>query len=137
MAAATQFLILARWWEDGSATVFARAVARDGTGTQQDDGQKLLKAADLASVTLRVFDRSSSTPDTAVYSPSLTVSDVIFDTPLTDWGQSGSYNFRANIPASVFTTGGSVYRVEVKFTTTGGAVGYAKFEGRAEPIAMS
>jgi hypothetical protein len=133
---ATIFSKSVRWWEDGSATLYARLTARDGTGTLQSDGTRLLKQADLSALSVKVFDVSGEAAET--YSATLTISSVVFDTLQTSWGEdSTGYNFLAEIPTTAFPSGGKNYQAEVKITTTGGGVGWVKYTGPAEAVHTS
>jgi hypothetical protein len=133
---ATVFSKTVRWWEDGSATLYARITARDGTGTLQSDGTRLLKQADLSALSVKVFDTSSEAVET--YTATLTISSVVFDTLQTDWDEdSTGYNFRAELPTTAFPTGGRNYQAEVKITTSGGGVGWVKYAGPAEAVHTS
>lgn len=133
-----------KWNEDGSATVLGRITARDGSGsaTGVDGEGNWLEQADIDTITYKVFDRDSDTPDTPVVAEtSLTVADVMLDTPVTTaviWTKDTTgYNFIHDIAASVFTTGGHQYEVEYKVTTTGGTVFHGKYRGTATPIRYS
>ena len=130
---ANVYTLSVRWREDAGATVFGRLTARDGTGATQSSGRKLLKVADVSAVTVQCFDRGN---DNAVtHSATPTVNTVIFDTLQTDWdGDSTGYNFRADLPASAFPTGGNVYTVEAKVTTSGGTAVWADYTGPAWPV---
>lgn len=131
------------WNEDGSATVLGRVTARDGSGTAtgvRGEGN-WLQQADLSSITCSVFDLSSETPDTAIATPTITISSVIVDSPVSTtvlWTEDTTgYNFIVDLAASNFPTGNNVYRVEFKFTTTGSAVFWGIYEGRAVPVRTS
>lgn len=124
-----------RWMEDGTAFVKACVAAPDGTGkTIGNPGQGyFLKQADLSSITCLVYDVTGSSN---VATPTVTVSSAILDTPLSTqalWkkGPPG-YNFQHTLAASNFPTGGSTYRVEYKFTTTGSNVYWLKLQGVAD-----
>lgn len=134
----TVFTVHCRFSEDGSATLLGRVTSRDGTGAVQSSGRKLLKQADLSSVTWKVFDLSSAAPDTAIVSATLTIASVIFDTLQTDWDvDTTGYTFKYDVASTVFTEGGHEYQAEVKFTTTGGTVAWGRWKGRAEPVRSS
>lgn len=129
--------------EDGSATALARMTARDGSGSATGVAGEgnWLQQADLSSITCAVFDLTSATPDTAVATPTVTISSAILNTPVTStaiWCRdSVGYNFLHDLPPTVFPTGGHLYRVEYKFTTTGGAVGWLLMEGLATAVRTS
>lgn len=128
----------AEWHEDGGCTLLARVCARDATGAAtgvRGEG-RWLKQADLSSISYSVFDRSSSTPETATSGPtSLTISTVIQDTPVTNgeiWDvDEVGYNFVADMAGTLFPTGGHQYSVEVTFTTTGGTTWTEEWKGPA------
>lgn len=132
-----------RWQEDGSATCLARVCARDATGaaTGVSGEGKWIKQADLTSITCKIFDRSSATPDTATASPTVTISSAIIDTPVTSteiWDvDSTGYNFLFDIAPTAFTTSGHKYLVEFYFTTTGGTKWTVQFEGIAMQVVGS
>ena len=129
--------------EDGSATALARVTARDATGayTNVSGEGNWLKVADLSTITCAVYDLDSATPTTATVSPTVTVATAIQDTPVTDgkiWDVDEiGYNFIHDLASTVFSAGGHLYRIEYKFTTTGSAVGWAVFEGKAESVVTS
>lgn len=131
------------WREDGSCTALARVTARDATGaaTGIDGEGKWVKQADISTITCSVFDKSSSTPSTAIATPTVTVASSIIDSPVTDgviWPvDSTGYNFLHDLSYTNFPTGGHVYRVEYTFTPTGGAKWSLVFEGIATSIMTS
>ena len=90
------------------------------------------------SLMFRVLD--ATTPTSAVSTATLTVADVVFDTYQTDdrWhADATGYNFRHDIAASVFVTGGHTYQVEYKFTADGGEVFHILGRVQAAPIMTS
>lgn len=107
-------------WEDSTPTLLARIeIDRGG------DADPVLQA-DLSSVTYKVFRKGSETPTS---SGTLVIADVIYDTLQTGtiWTvDTTGYNFLTLLPAAAFPDPGS-YTAEVKFTQTGGAVGYLVF----------
>lgn len=131
------------FFEDGSATALARVTARDATGaaTGISGEGKWIKQADLSSITCAIYDLSSSTPDTATSTPTVTISSAIIDTPVTDgviWDvDSTGYNFLFDFAATAFPTGNHRYRIEFKFTTTGSAVLWLVYEGVALAVRTS
>lgn len=132
----TIYTIGATFREDGTATLLARVTARDGTGATQASGRKLLKQADLSAIAIKVFNVAD--PSTAVLDTALTIANVIFDTLQTDWdADSTGYNFKTTLASTVLATGGALYRAEVKFTTTGGTIAWAVWQGQAEPVFSS
>lgn len=105
-------------YED-SAAVFMALIR----GSDRD----LILQADLSSITYSVTDLSDdSNPVTA---DTLTVANVILDTPVTDdiaWlekfpGDTIGYNFIFEAPKTWFPAGGKTYRVEFIFQPTTGA----------------
>lgn len=107
-------------FEDAGVSLMARVYAADAT---------ILVQADLSSITCSVYDVSS--PSSAVATPTVTISSVVFDTLQTDarWTEdSTGYNFRHDLAATVFATPGKIYRVEYKFTQTGGEIFFLVFE---------
>ena len=97
---------LATIYEDTAITCMARIMGDDAVRIEQ---------ADVTSITLKTFLNYGTT---ATSTTSLVVADVVFDTLQTDarWTKdSTGYNFRYQIPSSVFDTGDSTYRCEFKF----------------------
>lgn len=132
------------WWrEDGTATCLARVTARDASGaaTGVSGEGKWIMQADVSTITCAVYDRNSTTPDTAIATPTVTISSAILDIPVTN-GQiwpidSTGYNFIYDMLPAHFPTGDRTYRVEFKLTTTGGAVAWLLYEGIAESVVTS
>lgn len=80
--------------------------------------------ASLSSISYKIFNESSDTPDTAVETGTLTVSSVVFDTLQTDarWTKDTTgYNFRNVVAGTNITGDGRRYLVEYLFTPTSGA----------------
>lgn len=135
MTAPATYVYQVRWQEDGTAFIKARVAAPDGTGSSTGvpgEGY-FLKQADLSTITCLVYDVTGSA---SVATPTVTISSAILDTPLTTqalWKKgTPGYNFQHTLAASNFPTGGSTYRVEYKFTTTGSNVYWLKLEGVAD-----
>jgi hypothetical protein len=133
--------IYGTWNEDGTATIQGRVIARDGTGAPVAGEGRAVKQADLSTVTIKVFNISAD-PPTESYTATLTIASVIFDSLQTDatWVpgvDSTGFNFSVDIPASAFPTGDQKYRAEVKYTTTGGSVGWGRWQGLAVGVATS
>jgi hypothetical protein len=130
--------IIAQFQEDGSAYVFARVAAYDGTGaaTGIDGEGKWIKQADLASISCDVFNITPgyATPTTAVASPTVTISSAIQDTPVTsreNWTIDDiGWNFFFHLAPTNFATPGK-YVAEFYFTTTGSAKWWLQVEGDA------
>lgn len=131
------------WNEDSSATALGRITARDGSGaaTGVDGEGNWLQQADISSITCKVFDLDSTTPDTAIATPTVTVSDAVLDTPVTTnviWTKDTiGYNFIHDLANTNFPTGNHTYRVEYKVTLTGGTVFHAVYQGIAKAIRSS
>lgn len=121
----------------GSHTLLARVTAREGTGTATGVAGEgnWIKQADLSAIACNVYDLSSSTPSTAVVTPTVTISTAIQDSPVTTsvlWTlDTTGYNFVYNLPTTAFPTDGHLYKTEVKFTLTSGTIGFAVYEGLA------
>lgn len=131
------------WKEDSSCEVLGRVTARNGTGsaTGVDGEGKFLQQADVSSITAKIYNLTDDPDGESPVEQTLTVSQVILDTVDESgevWTQDDiGYNFRHSIANTVFTDGGDIYRVEYKFTLTGGAVFHEVFEGPAAPIIQS
>lgn len=130
--------------EDGTVVVYGRLTARDGSGsaTGVSGEGKWIQQADLSTLTWKAFTSSDGgTTWSEVTSASLTVSDVVINTPVTtnvDWTRDTvGYNFRHTIASTVFTTGGVLGRVEYKATTTGGAVIWGVGQGPVRKVETS
>lgn len=124
--------------EDGDATLLARVTARNGSGaaTGVNGEGNYLQIADVSTITCDVYDRSSSTPDTAINSPTVTVASAILNTVVTAntiWTDTAAgYNFIFDLDSTNFPTGGHNYLVECYFTLAGGAKFPVRFEGVAK-----
>lgn len=99
-------------FEDGAASFMARVAVGSGVNMVQ---------ADISSIACEVFDSTG----TSVATPAVVVADSVFDTLQTDarWNpdvDTTGYNFRYDMPATTFTTGGR-YRVEFMFSPVAGA----------------
>ncbi len=135
MAAPNTYVYAFRFMEDGTAVVKARVAAHDGTGkTTGVPGEGyFLKQADLSTITCLVYDVTGSA---SVATPTVTIATAISDTPITTpaiWRKGGpGYNFSHTLAGTNFPTGGSTYRVEYLFTTTGGNAYWLKIEGVAD-----
>lgn len=131
------------WNEDGTATVLARVTARNGSGaaTGVSGEGNWVEQADISTITYKLFNLDGDTPSTAIESGSLTVSDIIIDTPVTStaiWTKDDvGYNFLHDISNSFFPTPNARYRMEYEITLTGGAVFHGVFEGTTRAIVGS
>lgn len=129
-----------QWVEDGTATVLGRLTARNGSGSATGiDGEgNWLQQADISTITCKIFDLDSDTPGTATETPTVTISSVILDTPITTnviWTKDTTgYNFIHDLSATYFPTGERRYRAEYEVTLTGGAVFHGVYVGTARPI---
>ena len=99
-------------FEDGASSFMARVAVGSGVNMVQSD---------ITSIACEVFNSL----DASVATPAVTVSTSVHDTLQTDarWVpdvDSTGYNFRFDMPATVFATGGR-YTVEFMFTPTTGA----------------
>lgn len=101
----------------------------------------LVTQATLSSIAVRVYDVSSSTPTTAVYSASAVVADTVFDAlqgadgadarwPVDNTG----YNFRHTLDKAAFPTGDHLYWILYWFTPVSGNAFPVKFVGPAEKV---
>lgn len=131
------------WNEDGDATVLGRMAARNGSGTQTGvSGEgRFLKQSDVSTITCKVFDLDSATPDTAIATPAVAVASAVLDSPIASddsmsvWTvDSYGYNFIHDLAASCFPTGGHAYRVEYEVTLVGGAKFHGAYSGIAKSI---
>lgn len=116
-------------FEDGGASVLARVYGPDGAAITQ---------AAISTITCRVTAKSSGA---SVATPTVTVADSVFDTLQDDalWEDVDDvgYNFKHDLPATAFPTGGETYIVEYKFTPVSGAVFWVAVETRATGVYTS
>jgi hypothetical protein len=102
--------------EGTHVTLLARAYTEDRTGLQQSE---------VDSITLRVYEQPSNAPASEVYSTTLTIASVVFDTMQTDarWaGDSVGYNFRYTVDAEQLLGRGGVttiYEVTIELASGG------------------
>ena len=131
------------WIEDSDATVLGRITARNGSGaaTGVNGEGNWLQQADVTSITWKIFDLQSATPETATSTGTVTVSTSVLDTPVATnviWLQDATgYNFIHDLAASNFPTGGRNYRLEYVATLVGGEVFHGVYQGAATPISSS
>lgn len=128
------------WSEDGSATVYGRLTARDGTGEAIVGQGRCLKHSDVASITFKTYDVED--PDTIVNSGTVDVPGAVFDALQTSdddpaWPYAKGFNFRHDLAPANFPVGGKTYVVEYKITTNGGTVGWARYRGIAVGVHTS
>ena len=122
-----QFSVL----EDGNVSLMFRVLGDDAAPITQ---------ATIASITFAAYDLDATTPTSAVSTATLTVSAVVFDTYQSDdrWtADAVGYNFRHDIGAAVFVTGGHTYQTEYKFTADGGEVFHVLGRVQCAPIMTS
>lgn len=137
-------------WQIGATRrLFARIHSGDGagaaTGLVSLDGRsegKYITAAQVSSITMKVYNRSGSTPNTSLGSPSITSASVI--TAVTSGfttdgaGRSsdkGAYNWLFDLTTALIATAGVIYRVTVDITlTTGTVIETFGFEGQAVDV---
>ena len=110
---------LATIYEDTGITCMARILGDDASAITQST---------TSAIRVAVFKNSNTS---AVYTASLTVADVVFNSYQTDarWDyDSTGYNFRYACIASIFADGDATYRVEFKFTPTAGSQYFVIYE---------
>lgn len=91
-------------FQAGTKYPAARVVDRDGNVCVQADFS--------GSVVVRVYDISTTTPSTVVFSNTVAVSTVVFDTLQTWDVDAEGYNYRTSITSNqVAWAGGHTYRV--------------------------
>ncbi len=93
--------------------------------------------ASLTSITYTVWDLDATDPTSSVDSGTLTVADVVFDTLQSDdrWTTDDvGYNFRHDVADTVCSTGGHTYRIEHKFTASGGQIFFLVSRVQCEPV---
>jgi hypothetical protein len=108
--------ITSDYWEGQDFWVLARVTGPDGILLSQGS---FAGAAD--DWTLNVYDRTTGTPGTVVYTTSGAASAIIFNTLQTDgyWTvDAEGYNMRHRVDAAQFTnTGGHSYTLEYELDT--------------------
>jgi hypothetical protein len=125
--------------EDGSFTILGLITSRDGNGApalNPTEGN-LITQADLSDVTIAIYDPLGDTPETPLFTQSLDIATVIFDVLQTTgiWGLlSDGGNFLFDIPATWISNGGQVYRIQVRFTTTGGNISWGLWEAEVTEL---
>ena len=118
-------------YQNRSATMLARVVGKDFSGSTVTGEGKQVQQADLSTITCAVYILSDET--TAIITPAITISAVIFNALQTPAIWTGTvdatgYNFDHTLPITAFPTGAKRYRVEYKFTTTGSTTFTLAFE---------
>ena len=79
-----------------------------------------LYLADVDTALVQVFDTTSSTRSTPVYSENLVLSQVLFATKQIDAGwrtDKSGYTYKYRLPANVLKEGGRLYRIETILRT--------------------
>lgn len=128
------------WNEDGSATILGRLTARGGSGaaTGVEGEGNWLEQADISSITLKVFDVDSETPNTPVRTATLTIADVILDTPVTSnviWTRDTvGYNLIYDAPNTDFPTPNNRYDLEFTVVLQGGITFHGVYQGQTRSI---
>lgn len=131
------------WREDSTNTVLGRLTARGGSGsaTGVNGEGNWLQQADISEITVKTYNLDSETPSTAVYEDTLTVSNVVLDTPVTTqviWTQdSVGYNFIVDLPPAAFPDGDVTVRVEFKVTLADTSVFFGVYEGTVSGVHQS
>ena len=123
--------------EDGSAVLMARLVGIDTSGSTITGEGRLATQMDIAEA--RLFVYALGLTPTQTLTSNLAISTVVFDSLQTlGWPvDSTGYNFRTIIAPEAFPSGCIEYRAEVRFTTTGGAVSWGRWQGQAIQVAAS
>ena len=120
-------VIVGVFMEDSTNTVRSR-LERNGA---------LITQSDVSTITYKSFNEAGSA---VVTQTSLTVSDVVYDAAQTNttdpaWrNASEGYNFKVDVPAAAFATGGEKATVEIKITLDDGVVGH--LIARGEVVAL-
>ena len=128
------------WDEDDGIAILGRLVSRNGTGTftgASGEGN-WLKAADIGSITRKVFDLDGADPDTPIDTDTISPASVIIDPPDTSgeiWTKDAiGINFLDDLSPDTFPTGGHRYHVEYEVVLTGGGRFHSLYKGRARSI---
>ena len=109
--------------ERGNSTVLAEIKARFSNAL------RMLVQADISTITYSVYNEAGDVVS-GHDEVSLTVSDIILDTPITattdeSWTLGGSgYNFVHDLAADAFPSGDQVYRYEAELTYADGRTGW-------------
>lgn len=131
------------WNEDGSCTVLGRITARTGSGaaTGIPGEGNWLQQADIDTIVRKVFDLDGSNFPTEESETSLTVSNVVLDTPVSSnviWTPDTiGYNFIEDLANTLFPTSGRRIRIEYIVTLTSGQVFHGIYQGIVDPIYSS
>ena len=118
----SDYVIQGEVWQNGSADILARLVARGASGASVAGEGAALIQSDVVSITCKIFFLDSATPETAIATPSVVVSSAIFNALQTDsswFTDSIGYNFFHSIAPNTFTTAG-LYQLQYSATLIGG-----------------
>lgn len=125
-----------KWQIGATKRLFARVHSGDGagaaTGYTDSSGRsegKYITAAQVSTITLKVYDRSSATPNTSLGSPTITSAAIVTAVTsgfTTDGAGRNSddagYNFLFDLTSALIATAGHKYRVTCDITMTTGTV---------------
>lgn len=121
-------------------TFLARVTSRDGAGaaTGVAGEGKYITAAQVSTIACTVYDRSSTTPDVSIATPTITSSAVIAaDTSSTEiWTLGTGYNFLfdCDMATALVATAGRRYRIAFRIVMTTGTKIEFGFEGPAVDV---
>lgn len=118
-------------WEDAGCQIMARITGNSGTPITPNE---------IDTITCKVFDLNGDTPYSAVATPTIAVASTVFSELQTDarWTRDTTgYNFRHDLPATIFTTGDHKYRIEYLFTPKAGSVFWVVAEVYARAVMSS
>ena len=117
--------------EDGSAYALARVKKKDSS-----HNMVIVSTSDFSTISRSVYDST-----TVVIGPTtLTVADTILNALSTGtiWTiDSTGFNFIDLVPSTAFPTGGTTYRLEYKFTLTGGEIFHLPINATAISVSAS
>ena len=123
----------ARWSEDGSAYIMARAMRKNSS-----QNLVALVPADVSSVIRNVYKTSD---ETVVIGPTtLVIADTILSSLSTGsvWTiDSTGFNFVDTVPPTAFPAGDTEYQIEYKITLTGGEVFWLMVAGTSLAVLTS
>lgn len=116
-------------------TFQCRLVARTASGTVVSEEGYAVTNADVSTATCSVYFSSSSTPSTAIATPTVTIGTSFFDLLNDNWWtvDTTGCTFRHNIVGSVFANPGH-YVVAYTVTLTNGTVRKFAWDYYAETI---
>ena len=125
-----------KWQIGATRRLFARVHSGDGTGaaTGYTDSNgategKYIVAGQVSTIALKVYDRTSATPNTSLGSPSITSAAIVTAVTsgfTTDGAGRNSddagYNFLFDLTTALIATAGHKYRVTCDIAMTTGTV---------------